>query len=313
MKTALVTGITGQDGTYLAEQLATRGYRVVGTSRGTSSKVEGKGPVELRTLDLEDPGAVATLLAGVEPDEVFHLAGQSSVGRSFEQPAETYRSIVATTLNLLEAVRGAKARPRVFVAGSGEVFGDTGARAADETTPFAPRSPYAAAKCAAVELTRTYRTHYGVFACVGFLYNHESPRRPATFVTRKIVRGACDIAAGRATTLELGDLDVVRDWGYAPEYVDAMWRSLQSDAPDDFVIATGQSRPLGAFVDLVFRRLGLDAKSHVVSNPKFFRPSEVRALHADPSRAERLLGWKAETMLEGLAATMVDAELGARG
>ncbi len=311
MKTALITGITGQDGAYLAEQLAGRGYRVVGTSRAARPEVDIQGAVELRSVALEDPAAVSALLAEVAPDELFHLAGQSSVGLSFEQPAGTYRSIVLTTLNLLEAVRGAKLRPRVFIAGSGEVFGDTGTARASETTAFAPRSPYAVAKCAAIELARAYRTHYGIFASVGFLYNHESPRRPEKFVTRKIVRGACDIAAGRATTLELGDLGVVRDWGYAPEYVDAMSRALACDAPDDFVIATGQSHPLGYFVELVFRRLGLAPEGHVVSNPKLHRPSEVRALHADPSRAERVLGWKARTTLEGLTAAMVDAELGA--
>jgi GDPmannose 4,6-dehydratase len=305
----LVTGITGQDGAYLAEQLAGRGYRVVGTSRTTRPRLEIPGAVEGRTVALEDAAAVRALLGEVAPDELFHLAGQSSVGLSFDDPAGTYRSIVLTTLNLLEAARTAKVRPRLFIAGSGEVFGDTGTTRANETTPFAPRSPYAVAKCAAIELARTYRTLYGVFASVGFLYNHESPRRPEKFVTRKIVRGACDIAAGRATTLELGDLTVVRDWGYAPEYVDAMWRTLQGDAPDDFVIATGESHSLATFVELVFRRLGLTPEGHVVSNPELRRPSEVRALHADPSRAERVLGWKAQTMLEGLAAIMVDAEL----
>jgi GDPmannose 4,6-dehydratase len=309
MKTALVTGVKGQDGGYLAEQLVQRGYRVVGTSRTPPQKDEDLRGVELRTVALEDAAAVALLVAEVAPDEIFHLAGQSSVGRSFEDPAGTYRSLGLTTLNLLEAARGATVRPRVFVAGSGEVFGDTGTTRATETTAFSPRSPYAVAKCAAVELARAYRTHYGVFASVGFLYNHESPRRPATFVTRKIVRGACDIAAGRATSLELGDLGVVRDWGYAPEYVDAMWRILQADAPDEFVIATGRSHPLARFVDLVFQRLGLSWEKSVVSNPKLYRPSEVRALHADPSHAEHVLGWKAETMLDGLAAIMVDAEL----
>jgi GDPmannose 4,6-dehydratase len=309
MKTALVTGVTGQDGAYLAEQLAGRGYRVVGTSRTLRQNLEIGAPIDVRTVALEDADAVAALLTEVTPDEIYHLAGQSSVGRSFEDPAGTYRSLASTTLNLLEAVRCAKIRPRVFIAGSGEVFGDTGTARANEATPYAPRSPYAVAKCAAVELARAYRVHYGIFASVGFLYNHESPRRPVTFVTRKIVRGACDIAAGRATTLELGDTSVVRDWGYAPEYVEAMWRALQADAPDDFVIATGQSHSLGHFVELVFRRLGLASEGRVVTNPRFIRPSEVRALHADPSHAERVLGWKAQTMLEGLARTMVDAEL----
>jgi GDPmannose 4,6-dehydratase len=309
MKTALVTGIAGQDGSYLAELLLQKGYRVVGTSRRGDTRFPGRERVEVRVVALDDADAIARCLADVLPDEVYHLAGQSSVGRSFQDPAGTFRSIALATSNLLEATRTASCRPRVFVAGSGEVFGDTGVARANEKTPFAPASPYAVAKVSAVELARCYRSVYGVFASVGFLYNHESPRRPEAFVTRKIVRGACAIAAGRATTLELGDLGVVRDWGYAPEYVDAMWRALQVAAPDDFVIATGESHPLERFVDAVFRRLDQSADGHVVSNPALFRPSEVRALHADPSHAERALGWRATTRLDDLARLMVDAEL----
>jgi GDPmannose 4,6-dehydratase len=313
MKTALITGITGQDGSYLAELLLRKDYRVAGTSRRRGVEFPGSDRVELRAVDLEDPDVVSRSLAEIQPDEVYHLAGQSSVGRSFEEPAGTFRSIALSTSNLLEAARLSTKRPRVFIAGSGEVFGDTGTARANENTPFAPASPYAVAKASAVELSRSYRRFHGVFVSVGFLYNHESPRRPELFATRKIVRTACAIAARRATTLELGDLSVVRDWGYAPEYVDAMWRTLQKPDPDDFIIATGESRTLAEFVGLVFRRLGLATEGHVVSNPALFRPSEVRALHADPSRAERVLGWKATTRLEGLAATLVDAELQAAG
>jgi GDPmannose 4,6-dehydratase len=309
MKTALITGITGQDGSYLAELLLQKDYRVIGTSRRSDAVFPGSDRVDVRVVPLEDPEAAVRCLADAQPDEVYHLAGQSSVGRSFEEPASTFRSIALSTSNVLEAARVSGKRPRVLIAGSGEVFGDTGTARANETTRFAPASPYALAKASAIELARSYRSTYGLFASVGLLYNHESPRRPATFVTRKIVRGACAIAAGRATTLELGDVSVVRDWGYAPEYVEGMWRALQHDVPDDFVFATGQSHPLSRFVELVFRRLGLTVEGRVVSNPALFRPSEVRALHADPSRAERVLGWKATTALEGLAEAMVDAEL----
>lgn len=309
MKTALITGVAGQDGSYLAELLVRKGYRVVGTSRRPDATFPGSDRVELRVVALEDASAVTRCLAEVEPDEVYHLAGQSSVGRSFQDPAGTFRSIALSTSNLLESSRLAARPPRVFVAGSGEVFGDTGSSRANEKTPFSPASPYAAAKVSAVELARSYRSAFGVFASVGFLYNHESPRRPDAFVSRKIVRGACAIAAGRATTLELGDLSVVRDWGYAPEYMEAIWRALQHDIPDDFVIATGTSHPLARFVELVFRRAGVPVEGHVVSVPAFFRPTEIRALHADPSHAERVLGWKATTDLERLADTMVEAEL----
>jgi GDPmannose 4,6-dehydratase len=313
MKTALITGVAGQDGSYLAELLVRKDYRVIGTSRRSDARFPGSERVELRTLSLEDPDAVARCIADAAPEEVYHLAGQSSVGRSFQEPALTFRSIALSTSNLLEAARVSPKRPRVFVAGSGEVFGDTGTTRAHEKTPFSPASPYAVAKMSAVELARSYRSVGGVFASVGFLYNHESPRRPEAFVTRKIVREACAIAAGRSNRLELGDLSVVRDWGYAPEYVEGMWRALQHDVADDFVFATGQSHPLGRFVELVFRRLGLPAEGRVVSNPALFRPTEVRALHADPSHAERVLGWKTTTDLERLAETMVDAELRSPG
>lgn len=309
MKTALITGIAGQDGSYLAELLVRKDYRVVGTSRRADATFPGRERVELRSVDLEDPRAVAACVAEVAPEEVYHLSGQSSVGRSFQDPAGTERSIALTTANLLDAARGTARQPRVFLAGSGEVFGDTGTARANERTSFAPASPYAEAKARAVELARSHRALHGTFVSVGFLYNHESPRRPDAFVTRKIVRGACAIASGREKTLTLGDLRVERDWGYAPEYVDAMWRALQHAAPDDFVIATGESHPLGRFVELVFRRLGLSAEGRVSSDPKLFRPSEVRTLLADPSHAAQVLGWKAETRLEGLAELMVDAEL----
>ncbi len=308
MTTALITGITGQDGSYLAELLLGKGYRVVGTSRKTGPPTPAGTAIEIRALDLEHAPSVERLFAELGPDQVYHLAGQSSVGLSFAEPALTFRSIALTTLNVLEASRRAARPPRVFIAGSGEVFGDTGTARANEGTPLAPASPYALSKAAAVELARSYRRYHGVFAAIGFLYNHESPRRPERFVTRKIVRAACDIARGAADRLVLGDLRVVRDWGWAPEYVEAMWRMLGLDAPEDFVIATGQSHPLGEFVKLVFDELDLTAEDYVTSDPKLFRPGEVRALHADPSHALKRLGWQASVSLGELAHRMVVAE-----
>jgi GDPmannose 4,6-dehydratase len=311
VKTALISGVSGQDGTYLAELLVANGYRVVGTSRSASVPAERlvRG-VELRTVDLLDLRQVSELLREVRPDEIYHLAGQSSVGLSFADPVGTFESVAGSTLTLLEAARLAERGVKLFLASSAEVFGDTGG-AADETTPFQPKSPYAAAKAAAAELARTYRLCYGSFVCVGYLFNHESPRRPERFVTRKIVRGASEIALGLKQTLELGDLSVVRDWGWAPEYVDAMWRTLALEAPDDFVLGTGEGHTLRHFVELAFGALGLDAAAHVVEDPALHRPSEVRALCANPAHAERRLGWRATTRLPEIVRRMVEAELAA--
>jgi GDPmannose 4,6-dehydratase len=309
MTTALITGVTGQDGSYLAELLSGKGYHVVGTSRaapGNSAATALSG--ERCQLDLANAANVRELVAQVRPDHIYHLAGQSSVGLSFAEPSVTFVSIASSTLHVLEAVRLAAPEARLFVASSGEVFGDTGSTAADEATPFRPLSPYAAAKAAAAELVRAYRASYGLFASVGYLYNHESPRRPERFVTRKIVRAACEIAAGLRQEVELGDLSVVRDWGWAPEYVDAIARVLDAAEADDFVIATGQSHPLSKFVDLVFSELGLDWKKHVVTQPALFRPAEARALRANPAHAATRLRWQAETGLEGVARRMVEHE-----
>jgi GDPmannose 4,6-dehydratase len=305
MKTALITGVTGQDGQLLSELLVGKGYRVVGTSRSAGAAPAG---VERRVLDLLDLGSTAALVREVSPDELYHLAGQSSVGYSFADPVGTFHSIASSTLSLLEAVR-ASARPvRLFVAGSGEAFGETGQQGADESTPFRPNSPYAAAKAAAAELARVYRRSYGLFVGVGFLFNHESPRRPERFVTRKIVRGACEIALGRRSTLELGDLSVVRDFGWAPEYVEAFWKMLALDTPEDFVLGTGIPKPLAEFVELVFASLGLNASDHVRHDPSLVRPTEIAVLCANPSHAARRLGWRATTPLAEVARRMVEAE-----
>jgi len=307
MTTALIIGVTGQDGSYLAEHLVAQGQRVVGTSRVAARNAEHAG-IERRVLEPSDPTLVSALVREIAPDRVFHLAAQSSVGTSFVEPAATFTSIATTTLHVLEAVRLAAPRARVFIASSGEVFGDTGKAAADEQTRFQPLSPYAAAKAAATELARAYRASYGLFVSVGFLYNHESTRRPQRFVTRKIARAACEIKLGRRDHVELGDLSVVRDWGWAPEYVDAMARMLERDAPDDFVVATGRSEPLEHFVRLAFAEVGLDWKKYVRTQPALFRPAEARVLRANPERAARELGWRATLTVDDVARRLVEHE-----
>lgn len=309
MKRVLITGVTGQDGSYLAELLAGKGLEVVGTSRSPapSGRAE-QGTISPRTLVLSDPEAVRQLITEVRPDRVFHLAGQSSVGQSFKEPALTVESIVTSTLNVLEAVRTVSPETRVFIASSGEAFGDTGDQRADEATCFRPLSPYAAAKAAAAELARAYRVSYSLFVSVGFLYNHESPRRPERFVTRKVVRAACEIALKQRDHVELGELGVIRDWGWAPEYVDAMARTLEASEPDDFVIATGRSESLERFVELVFAELGLNWRAHVKRREDLIRPAEARVLHANPARAEAKLGWKAKLGLTDVVHRLVEHE-----
>jgi len=308
MTTALITGATGQDGSYLAELLAGKGLYVVGTTRSLERPATEAIRGELRVLDLAALDQVRALVKELRPERIYHLAGQSSVALSFAEPHATFVSIATSTLHVLEAVRLELPAARVFVASSGEVFGDTGATPANEDTAYRPLSPYAVAKAAASELVKNYRACYGLYAGVGYLYNHESPRRPPRFVTRKIVRAACEIAAGLRKDVELGDLTVVRDWGWAPEYVDAIARALEAPAADDYVIATGQSHSLATFVELVFAELGLDWKKHVVTQPGLFRPQEARDLRANPARAANKLGWRAQTLLEGVARRMVESE-----
>jgi len=313
MKKALITGVTGQDGSYLAELLAGKGLEVVGTSRSAAqSDRTAPAPFARRTVSLSDPEAVKQLIAEVRPDRVFHLAGQSSVGQSFKEPTLTIESIVTTTTNILEAVRTISPETRVFIASSGEAFGDTGELRADEATSFRPLSPYAAAKAAAAEIARAYRASYSLFVSVGFLYNHESPRRPERFVTRKVVRAAFEIALKQSEHVELGELGVVRDWGWAPEYVDAMARTLEASEPDDFIIATGRSESLERFVELVFAEVGLDWREHVKRREDLVRPAEARVLRANPARAEAKLGWKAELGLTDVVHRLVEHERATR-
>jgi len=305
MPTALITGILGQDGSYLRELLGARGYRVVGLDQvAPPAPLPG---IEVVVGDVSDADAIARAFAVATPDEVYHLAGQTSVGRSFAEPAMTFRSLALSTLHVLEAARAAPKRPKVLVAGSGEVFGDTGGEPASESTPFRPVSPYGSAKAAVAHLTATYRSSFGLFACVAHFYNHESPRRPPHFVTQKIVRAACRIAQGAAERLTLGDTSVVRDFGWAPEYVEAATRMLAADAPRDFVIASGESVSLDAFVERVFAALGLRAAEHVTHEQALMRAAEIPVMRANPSAAAASLGWRAEVRLDDLIGRLIEA------
>lgn len=311
-KTALIFGIAGQDGSYLAELLLSRGYRVVGTSR--DAQVSGfanfdrlgiRDQIEVASMAINDFRSVLQVLRNAAPDEVYNLAGQSSVALSFEQPVETLESIAIGCLNILEAIRISNRSIRLYNAGSGECFGDTGGAPATESTPFRPKSPYAIAKAASFWEVANYREAYGLFACSGILFNHESPLRPERFVTQKIVSAARRIKAGSRERLALGNLEVERDWGWAPEYVDAMWRMLQQPDPHDFIIATGETQPLSAFVEQTFDEVGLDWRRYVDSSEALMRPSEQRVSRADPSRASECLGWVAQTRLDAVAQRMV--------
>lgn len=307
MKTALIVGISGQDGAWLAKFLLDKGYCVYGTSRDAqisrfvNLELLGiRSLVNLESMALTDFRSVLQVLSNVKPDEIYNLAGQSSVGLSFYQPMETLESISTGTLNLLEVIRFINLPIRLYNAGSSECFGDTGQRGADESTPFRPRSPYAVAKAAAFWEVANYRESYGLFACSGILFNHESCLRPDRFVTRKIVSAASAIASGKDITLELGNLDIWRDWGYAPEYVEAMWMMLQQDHPEDFVIATGESHSLQEFIENVFSSFSLDWEKHVRINRDLFRPSDLKYSYANPQKAKGLLGWKAKTTFNEL-------------
>jgi len=318
MKKALICGVSGQDGAYLAQLLVAKGYEVHGTSRDVSARsfrgllsLGISEKVKLHSMALNDFHSVTTVLKSVEPDEIYNLAGQTSVGLSFEQPMETMESIVIGTLNLLEAIRFQSNPIRFYNAGSSECFGDVGDAAADESTPFRPCSPYAIAKSAAIWEVANYRNAYGLHSSSGILFNHESPLRPDRFVTRKIVDAACRIARGSSEKLKLGNIAIERDWGWAPEYVEAMWLMLQQKEPNDYVIATGTSRRLEEFIDIAFTRLGLNWHDHVVQETQLFRPSDFAVGRANPSKAERKLGWKAKRTLEDVVSMMVDAQLGA--
>jgi GDPmannose 4,6-dehydratase len=313
-KSALICGATGQDGAYLAQFLLGKGYRVFGTSRDAQGsplsnlhRLKIRDQVRVLSLVPEDFRSVFAALKASQPDEVYFLAGQSSVGLSFEQPSETIQSIAIGTLNILEACRMAERPVRLYHAGSSECFGDTGGEPATETTPFRPRSPYAVAKASAFWLVDNYREAYKLYACTGILFNHESPLRPDRFVTQKIIRAVARIAAGSQEQLLLGRLDIARDWGWAPEYVQAMWAMLQQPEPQDYVIATGHTHTLEAFVAQAFAHCGLDWAQHVRQSPEFMRPTDILVSRADASKALRVLGWAAEHRMPEVVRLMLEA------
>lgn len=311
----MICGVGGQDGSFLAALLLNRGYEVWGTSRDAQAsglqnlhRLGIAEKVRLLSMAPNDFRSVFLAIERSDPSEIYYLSGQSSVGLSFEQPAETLESIVSGVLNVLEAVRLKGGRIRLYNAGSSECFGNTGDDLANEATPFHPRSPYAVAKASAHWLVANYREAYGLFCCTGILFNHESPLRPARFVTRKIVTGAARIAAGAREKLVLGNLDIARDWGWAPEYVEAMHRMLTAEVADDYVIATGHTTRLEDFVATAFAHFDLDWRDHVETSAEFARPSDIRTSRADPSRAADRLGWRAETHMVDVVRLMCEAE-----
>ncbi|GAA3203608.1 GDP-mannose 4,6-dehydratase [Microbacterium terregens] len=319
-KRALITGITGQDGSYLAELLLGKGYEVHGlirrastfnTSRIDHLYVDPHDPsakLFLHYGDLSDGARLVTLLAEINPDEVYNLAAQSHVRVSFDEPEHTADTTGTGTIRLLEAVRMSGVQPRFYQASSSELYGAT-PPPQSETTPFYPRSPYAAAKLYSYWITKNYREAYDMFAVNGILFNHESPRRGETFVTRKITRAVAAIKAGTQDYVYMGNLDSVRDWGYAAEYVEGMWRMLQVDTPDDYVLATGVGITVREFLEISFSHAGLDWEKHVRFDERYLRPTEVDALIGDPSKAHAELGWKATVDGRQLAKLMVDADI----
>lgn len=313
-KTALILGVSGQDGSYLARLLLEKGYHVVGSSRDATissfsnlEKLGIKQEIQTESVYSTDFRSVLQVLKKTEPDEIYNLAGQSSVGLSFSQPMETYESISVGTLNLLEAIRMLELPVRFYNAGSSECFGNIDGERATEETSFRPRSPYAVAKAAAFWQTANYREAYEIFACSGILFNHESPLRPSRFVTQKIVQEACDIKMGRKKKMNLGNISVIRDWGWAPEYVEAMWLMLQQEKPEDFIIATGKSYSLEDMVETVFSLLGMEMQRYVELNPDLLRPTDIKISLADPGKAQQKLGWKADYAMKDVAAMMVEA------
>lgn len=314
---ALICGICGQDGAYLSQLLLNKGYEVYGTSRDANnanySNLETLGirdSVKVISMSATDFRSVIQALQRAAPVEIYNLTGQSSVGLSFEQPVETFESISVATINFLESIRLLGGKIRFYNAGSGECYGCTGESLADEHTLFRPSSPYAVAKSAAHWMVANYREAYQLFACTGILFNHESPLRPTRFVTRKIISAAYRIANGSKEVLHLGNMHIVRDWGWAPEYVDAMWRMLQCRKPSDYVIATGHSYSLQEFVDKAFSHVGLDWHKFVVHDETLMRPTDHARAFANPDKARAELPWKANYLMPDIVKMMLEAERG---
>lgn len=324
MKKALITGVTGQDGSYLAEFLLAKGYQVHGIIRRTSTfnthridhlytdPHQGNVKFFRHYGDLADTGQLTHLIYDLQPDEIYHLGAQSHVRVSFGLPEYTADVTGLGTIRLLEAVRRCGRKPRFYQASSSEMFG-AAASPQNEQTPFWPRSPYAAAKVFAYWATNNYRDAYNIFACNGILFNHESPRRGETFVTRKITRGIANIVAGKEKKLYLGNLQARRDWGFAPEYVEGQWRMLQQETPDDYVLGTGECHTVEEFLDQTFGYVNLDWHDHVEIDPRYLRPTEVDCLQADISKARKMLDWSPKVGFRQLAQIMVDADMKAAG
>ena len=321
MKKALITGITGQDGSYLAELLISKGYEVHGIIRRASTFNTGRleplyadphsenSRLHLHYGDLGDASALARLIGKVQPEEIYNLAAQSHVRVSFDSPEYTADIVATGTVRLLEAIRETGIRPRFYQASSSEMFGKVREIPQSESTPFYPRSPYGCAKVYSYWITVNYRESYGLHASNGILFNHESPRRGETFVTRKITRAVAHIQAGLQDKLFLGNLEAKRDWGYAPEYVQAMWLMLQAAKPDDYVVATGETHSVREFLELAFSHAGLDWNDHLQTDPRYLRPAEVDVLIGDSSKARRHLGWEPKTRFADLVKLMVDADI----
>ena len=320
-KKALITGITGQDGSYLAEFLLAKGYEVHGIIRRASTfntgRLDGiytdphaaKAALQLHYGDLSDASGLARLVGRIQPDEVYNLAAQSHVRVSFDSPEYTTDVTATGTVRLLEAIREAGIRPRFYQASSSEMFGQAREVPQRETTPFYPRSPYGCAKVYSYWVTINYRESYGLHASNGILFNHESPRRGETFVTRKITRAVAHILAGLQEKLYLGNLEARRDWGYAKEYVEAMWLMLQQDQPDDYVIATGETHSIREFLERAFGHVGLNWEKYVAIDERYFRPAEVDVLVGDATKARQKLGWTPRTTFAELVTLMVDADI----
>lgn len=314
-KKALIFGVSGQDGTYLSKFLLSKGYEVHGSSRDAelsefrNLKTVGiRDKVQIHSVAINDFRSVLQAISKVEPDEIYNLAGQTSVSLSFQQPVETLESISVGTLNILEALRFLCLQAKFYDASSSECFGNTQGKAADENTPFYPRSPYAVAKATSFWQVVNYREAYGLFACSGVLFNHESPLRPLRFVTRKIVCEACQIALGEKDRLPLGNLSVQRDWGWAPEYVKGMWMMLQQDEPEDFVLATGECHSLQAFAEAVFQMLGLDWQRCTYTDSSLYRPNDIEISVGNSAKAEEKLGWIPKYRMPDIVRMMVECE-----
>ena len=317
MKTALIFGVSGQDGSFLAKFLIEKNYRVVGVSRdvlGSTfpnlSKLEIKDKITLRSASLHDFRSVLQVISQESPDEIYNLAGQSSVGLSFDQPVETFESISIANLNLLEAIRYLNIPGlKLYNAGSSEIYGNTGLERVKEDFKIRPRSPYGVAKAAALWQVANYREAYNIYACTGILFNHESYLRPERFVTQKIIKTACRIKRGLAKKLKLGNINIKRDWGWAPEYVEAMWLMLQQEKADDYIVATGKTYSLEDFVNIAFTILDLEWKELVETDSGLLRPTDIESIYANPEKAETQLGWKAQSSMPEVVKFMIEKEL----